>query len=212
VGGRASGNPLDHHDEQNPVFIPAAQPADAPAIHVIAQLNRLENPQEFRFHLHSQWTCMALAEARSQHSGRLGIILQNHQTGLSLSPWLTKRVSVRTCLGIAAIGIYGVMAYTFSRRIGEFGLRMALGAQRSDILKVALGEGARMVVFGVAAGLIGSAASTRFLQTLLFEIKPTDPITFGVLTALLASVALLACLIPARRATRVDPLMALRHE
>jgi putative ABC transport system permease protein len=113
---------------------------------------------------------------------------------------------------LAAIGIYGVMAYTFSRRTGEIGLRMALGAQRSDILKVALGEGARMVVFGVAAGLIGSAILTRFLQTLLFEIKPTDPITFGVLTALLVSVALLACLIPAQRASRLDPLMALRHE
>jgi predicted permease len=113
---------------------------------------------------------------------------------------------------LAAIGIYGVMAYTFSRRIGEIGLRMALGAQRSDILKVVLGEGARMVVFGMAPGLIGSAMLTRFLQTMLFEIKPTDPITFGVLTALLVSVALLACLIPAQRATRVDPLMALRHE
>jgi putative ABC transport system permease protein len=113
---------------------------------------------------------------------------------------------------IAAIGIYGVMAYTFSRRIGEIGLRMALGAQRSDILKIVLGEGAVMVACGVVAGLIGSVILTRFLQTLLFEIKPTDPITFGVLTALLASVALLACLIPARRASRVDPLMALRHE
>jgi len=113
---------------------------------------------------------------------------------------------------IAAIGIYGVMAYTFSRRIGEIGLRMALGAQRIDILKIVLGEGALMVAFGVAAGLIGSAMLTRFLQTMLFEIKPTDPITFGVLTALLVSVALLACLIPAQRATRVDPLMALRHE
>jgi predicted permease len=113
---------------------------------------------------------------------------------------------------IAAIGIYGVMAYTFSRRTSEIGLRMALGAQRSDILKIVLREGARMVAFGVGAGLIGSAILTRFLQTLLFEIKPTDPITFGVLTTLLVSVALLACLIPARRATRVDPLMALRHE
>jgi predicted permease len=113
---------------------------------------------------------------------------------------------------LAAIGIYGVMAYTFSRRTGEIGLRMALGAQRIDILKIVLGEGALMVVFGVAAGLIGSAMLTRFLQTMLFEIKPTDPITFGVLTTLLVSVALMACLIPAQRATRVDPLMALRHE
>jgi ABC-type antimicrobial peptide transport system permease subunit len=113
---------------------------------------------------------------------------------------------------LAAICIYGVMAYTFSRRTGEIGLRMALGAQRIDILIIVLGEGALMVVFGVAAGLIGSAMLTRFLQTMLFEIKPTDPITFGVLTTLLVSVALLACLIPAQRATRVDPLMALRHE
>jgi predicted permease len=113
---------------------------------------------------------------------------------------------------IAAIGIYGVMAYTFSRRIGEIGLRMALGAQRSDILKIVLGEGAVMVACGVVAGLIGSVILTRFLETLLFEIKPTDPITFGVLTTLLVSVALLACLIPARRATRVDPITALRHE
>jgi putative ABC transport system permease protein len=113
---------------------------------------------------------------------------------------------------IAAFGIYRVMAYTFSRRIGEIGVRMALGAQRSDILKIVLGEGAVMVACGVVAGLMGSVILTRFLQTLLFEIKPTDPITFGVLTTLLVSVALLACLIPARRATRVDPLMALRHE
>jgi ABC-type antimicrobial peptide transport system permease subunit len=89
---------------------------------------------------------------------------------------------------------------------------MALGAQRSDILRIVLREGAVMVACGVVAGLIGSVILTRFLQTMLFEIKPTDPITFGVLTALLVSVALLACLIPAQRATRVDPLMALRHE
>jgi predicted permease len=107
---------------------------------------------------------------------------------------------------LASIGIYGVMAYTFSQRISEIGLRMALGAQRSDILKIVLREGALIVVFGVVAGLIGSLMLTQFLQTMLFEIKPTDPITFGALTALLA------CLIPAQRASRVDPLIALRHE
>jgi predicted permease len=113
---------------------------------------------------------------------------------------------------LACIGIYGVMAYTFSQRIGEIGLRMALGAQRSDILKIVLGEGALMVAFGVVAGLIGSVMLTRFLETMLFDIQPTDPITFGALTTVLAVVALVACLIPARRATRVDPLIALRHE
>jgi ABC-type antimicrobial peptide transport system permease subunit len=113
---------------------------------------------------------------------------------------------------IAAIGIYGVMAYTFSRRTGEIGLRVALGAQRSDILKIVLGEGAVMIVCGVMAGLIGAVMLTQFLQTLLFDVTPTDPITFGVITALLSLVAMLACLIPAQRASRVDPLVALRHE
>jgi putative ABC transport system permease protein len=113
---------------------------------------------------------------------------------------------------LASIGVYGVMAYTFSRRINEIGLRMALGAQRKDILKMVLGEGALIIVFGVVAGLLGSVMLTRFLQTMLFDIKPTDAITFGVLTTLLAVVALLACLIPAQRATRVDPLAAVHHE
>jgi putative ABC transport system permease protein len=113
---------------------------------------------------------------------------------------------------LAAIGIYGVMAYTFGRRIGEIGLRMALGAQRSDILRLVLGEGALIVVGGVLAGLAGSLMLTRFLGTMLFDTRPTDPMTFGVLTVLLGIVALLACLLPAQRASRVDPLVALRHE
>jgi putative ABC transport system permease protein len=95
---------------------------------------------------------------------------------------------------LASIGIYGVMAYTFSQRTNEIGIRIAMGAQRSDILKIAVGEGA--------------LALTRFLQTVLFDVKPTDPITFAAISGLLAAVALLACFVP----TRVDPLVALRHE
>jgi predicted permease len=113
---------------------------------------------------------------------------------------------------LAAIGIYGVMAYTFSRRTNEIGIRMAMGAKRGDILKMALGEGARTIVSGVIVGLIGSLLLTQFLRTLLFSVKPTDPLTFGSIAALLGSVTLLACLVPALRATRVDPLVALRHE
>jgi ABC-type antimicrobial peptide transport system permease subunit len=113
---------------------------------------------------------------------------------------------------LACIGIYGVAAYTLSQRTSEIGLRMALGAQRSDILRIVLGEGALIVVAGVGAGLFGSVMLTRFLQTMLFEIKPTDPITFTALTILLAGVALMASFIPARRASRIDPLVALRHE
>ncbi|HXN54336.1 MAG TPA: ABC transporter permease [Candidatus Acidoferrum sp.] len=113
---------------------------------------------------------------------------------------------------LASIGIYGVMAYTFSQRTNEIGIRMAMGAQRGDILKIAVGEGALIVAFGLAAGLAGSLALTRFLQTMLFDVKPTDPITFLGISALLTAVALAACFVPARRATRVDPLIALRHE
>jgi len=113
---------------------------------------------------------------------------------------------------LACIGIYGVVAYTLSQRTCEIGLRMALGAQRRDVLRTILGEGALIVAAGVGASLLGSAILTRFLQTMLFEIEPTDPITFVGLTILLAGVALLASFIPARRASRIHPLVALRHE
>ena len=113
---------------------------------------------------------------------------------------------------LACVGIYGVMAYAISQRTGEIGLRMALGVRRGDILRVVLNDAALIVIAGVGAGLLGSLLLTRFLQTLLFDIKPTDPLTFGALTILLAGVALLASFIPARRASRIDPLLALRHE
>jgi putative ABC transport system permease protein len=113
---------------------------------------------------------------------------------------------------LACVGIYGVMAFAISQRTGEIGLRMALGARRGDILRVVLNDAALIVIAGVGVGLLGSLLLTRFLQTLLFDVKPTDPLTFGALTILLAGVALLASFIPARRASRIDPLLALRHE
>jgi predicted permease len=113
---------------------------------------------------------------------------------------------------LAAIGIYGVMAYSFSQRTHEIGIRIALGAQRIDIFRMAVGEGMRLVVIGLAVGLLGAVALTRFVRTMLFGVSPADPLTFGAISAALAAVALLACYIPARRATRVDPLVALRDE
>ena len=113
---------------------------------------------------------------------------------------------------LASIGIYGVMAYTFSQRTNEIGIRIAMGAKRADILKIALTEGAVTIAFGVGAGLFGSLVLTRFLQSMLFSVKATDPVTFVTIAALLAAVTLLACLVPAHRATQVDPLIALRHE
>jgi putative ABC transport system permease protein len=113
---------------------------------------------------------------------------------------------------LAAIGIYGVMSYAFSRRIHELGIRIALGAQRKDILRMTLSEGMKLVVAGLVVGVVGAVLLTRFLRTLLFNVTATDPAVFISIAALLAAVALLACYIPARRATRVDPLVALREE
>jgi predicted permease len=113
---------------------------------------------------------------------------------------------------LAAVGIYGVMSYSFSQRTHEVGIRIALGAQRMDILRMALGEGMRVVVIGLALGLLGAAAMTRFFQSMLFNVVPTDPVTFLSVSAILAGVAFFACYVPAKRATRVDPLVALREE
>jgi ABC-type antimicrobial peptide transport system permease subunit len=113
---------------------------------------------------------------------------------------------------LAAIGIYGVMSYAFSQRRHEVGIRMALGAQRLDILRMALVEGMRIVLIGLVAGLLGAAVMTRFFQSLLFDVAPGDPITFVSASAVLAGVAFCACYIPAQRATRVDPLAALREQ
>lgn len=121
-------------------------------------------------------------------------------------------VFATVALLLAAIGIYGVMAYSFSQRTQEVGVRIALGAQHADILRMALGEGMRVVVIGLASGLVGAAIMTRFFRSMLFNVAPTDPTTFLSVSAILAAVALFACYIPARRATRVDPLVALREE
>jgi ABC-type antimicrobial peptide transport system permease subunit len=115
-------------------------------------------------------------------------------------------------LSLSTIGIYGVLSYVVGQRSNEIGIRMALGAERSNILRLILGHGARMAAAGIAAGLLAALGLTRLMSGMLFGIGATDPLTFAAVSALLALVALTACYIPARRAMRVDPVVALRYE
>jgi putative ABC transport system permease protein len=113
---------------------------------------------------------------------------------------------------LAAVGIYGVMAYSVSQRTREIGIRLALGAPRHNVLGLILGQGAKLAVAGVLVGLIGAFALTRLMQSLLFGVSPRDFGTFSFVPAIVLALILVGCYIPARRATKLDPLVALREE
>ena len=113
---------------------------------------------------------------------------------------------------MAAMGTYGVLAYAVAARTREIGIRMALGARPADVLRLVVGSGARIALAGIALGLIGTYAATRVLGALLFRVSPSDPVTFVGIAVLMGVVALLASYVPARRALKVDPVVALRAE
>jgi len=117
-----------------------------------------------------------------------------------------------TALLLAVAGVYGVISYGVAQRTQEIGLRMALGARSADVLRLILRQGLTTTLIGVAIGVAGSFATARTIQSLLFDVKPTDPLTFVAVAAVLIAVAGLACYLPARRATKVDPTVALRYD
>jgi predicted permease len=113
---------------------------------------------------------------------------------------------------LASVGIYGVLSYLVGQRTKEIGVRMALGAQKFDVLRMVLKDGARMTLVGIVLGLVGAVGLTRLMRSMLYGVRPTDPLTFVCVAALLCAIAMLACYVPARRAMKVDPMEALRHQ
>jgi putative ABC transport system permease protein len=115
-------------------------------------------------------------------------------------------------LVLASLGLYGALSYSVAQRTQEIGVRMALGARTGDVLRLVVGDGIKLTAIGLALGMAGAFAAARVLKSMIYGVSPTDPLTFIVIPLLLIFVALLACWIPARRATKVDPLVALRCE
>jgi putative ABC transport system permease protein len=138
--------------------------------------------------------------------------IMNESTGLERIAAQLVAVFAAVALALAVIGTYGVMAYSVAQRTQEFGIRIALGASRADVLKLVLRQGLILTAAGIVLGLIATVSVTRLMTSVLFEVRPGDPLILGLAALILGSVAMLASYLPARRATKVDPMLALRYE
>jgi putative ABC transport system permease protein len=127
-------------------------------------------------------------------------------------PMLLLSIFAGVAVVLAAIGLYGVLSYTVSRRTREIGVRIALGARSADVLRLVVGGGMRLTLIGIGVGLAGAVIAARALGALLYGVTPTDPVTLAAVAVLLSVVALLAAYLPARRAARLDPIVALRSD
>jgi putative ABC transport system permease protein len=166
----------------------------------------------------SQLTQAARAEVKAFDPNQIIWRVQTLETllGTSVAPrrfnMMLLGIFAGVALVLAAVGLYGVMSYSVSWRTHEIGIRMALGAKRPDVLRLVVRQGMIMALIGLGFGLIGAFSLSRVMRSMLHGVSPTDPLTFTGVSIVLLGVALLACLIPARRATRVDPIVALRNE
>ncbi len=151
------------------------------------------------------------SEARAERIATMEQLLSRSILQPRFYAWLFGAFGL-VALALAAVGILGVISYSVSQRTHEIGIRMALGAEKRDVLRMVIREGLKLALIGVAIGIAGALALTRFLASLLYGVEPTDPLTFIAVSLVLIAVALVACYIPARRAAKVDPMVALRYE
>jgi putative ABC transport system permease protein len=206
IVGNIKTDGFDQPDQPH-LYLPILQsPAKAMAVYLLTDTNPLSLTESLREQVHAVDPNLPIFGERA-----MADVISDSLAQRKFAMQVVGLFGLLALL-LAGIGIYGVMAYSVSQRTREIGIRVALGASKGVILRWVLRQGMLLILAGVATGLLGAFALTRLLRSLLFGVAPTDLVTYAVLAGLLALVALLACYIPARRATKVDPLVALRYE